>query len=121
MRLDVGPGVGERFLAGDSVNTASRIQSVAPEMGVGVGEGPGGRQNIASTTWSCPGRSQGQGRAGPDLPRTAPRASLGVDVTRGTSGPFVGRGAELATLVDLLDATVKRRSLGSRRSSASPD
>lgn len=39
VRLDVTPGAGERFLAGDTVNTASRIQSVAPEMGVAVGEG----------------------------------------------------------------------------------
>ena len=38
VRLELDPGAGERFLAGDSVNTASRIQSVAPEMGVAVGE-----------------------------------------------------------------------------------
>src|SRR5260221_5549445 len=37
VRLDVSPGVGERFLAGDTINTASRIQSAAPEMGVAVG------------------------------------------------------------------------------------
>src|SRR6476620_5464702 len=30
VRLDVTPGAGERFLAGDTINTASRIQSVAP-------------------------------------------------------------------------------------------
>jgi class 3 adenylate cyclase len=34
VRLGVVPGSGERFLAGDAINTASRIQSVAPEMGV---------------------------------------------------------------------------------------
>ena len=39
MRLGVAPGSGEGFLSGDSVNTASRIQSVAPEMGVAVGLG----------------------------------------------------------------------------------
>ncbi len=39
VRLDLAPGgERERFLAGDSVNTASRIQSVAPELGVAVGE-----------------------------------------------------------------------------------
>ena len=32
------PGSGERFLAGDAINTASRIQSVAPLMGVAVGQ-----------------------------------------------------------------------------------
>ena len=37
VRLGVAPGSGERFLAGDTINTASLIQSVAPEMGVAVG------------------------------------------------------------------------------------
>jgi class 3 adenylate cyclase len=37
VRLGVSPGSGERFLAGDVINSASRIQSVAPEMGVAVG------------------------------------------------------------------------------------
>ena len=37
VRLDATPAAGEHFLTGDSVNTASRIQSVAPEMGVAVG------------------------------------------------------------------------------------
>ena len=37
MRLGVNVASGEGFLAGDSINTASRIQSVAPEMGVAVG------------------------------------------------------------------------------------
>ena len=32
------PGSGEGFLTGDAINTASRIQSVAPEMGVAVGQ-----------------------------------------------------------------------------------
>ena len=31
------PGQGEPFLAGDTINTASRIQSVAPQGGVAVG------------------------------------------------------------------------------------
>ena len=38
VRLGVVPGSGERFLAGDAINTASRIQSVAPLMGVAVGQ-----------------------------------------------------------------------------------
>ena len=37
VRLGVAPGSGEGFLTGDAINTASRIQSVAPEMGVAVG------------------------------------------------------------------------------------
>ena len=37
VRLDVNPRSGEGFLTGDAINTASRLQVVAPEMGVAVG------------------------------------------------------------------------------------
>ena len=55
VRLGVAPGSGERFLAGDAINTASRIQSVAPEMGVAVGLGDlRGDAGRSSTTRSSP-------------------------------------------------------------------
>ena len=38
VRLDVDPASGEGFLAGDAVNTAARLQTVAPPGGVVVGE-----------------------------------------------------------------------------------
>jgi class 3 adenylate cyclase/tetratricopeptide (TPR) repeat protein len=37
LRLDVSPESGENFLTGDAVNTAARLQSAAPPMGVVVG------------------------------------------------------------------------------------
>jgi len=37
VHLGASAGTGERLLAGDAINTAARIQSVAPEMGVAVG------------------------------------------------------------------------------------
>lgn len=37
VRISANVAAGERLLAGDAVNTASRIQSVAPRMGVAVG------------------------------------------------------------------------------------
>ena len=37
VRLDVNPRSGEGFLTGDAINTASRLQGLAPEMGVAVG------------------------------------------------------------------------------------
>ena len=33
VRLGASAGLGERLLSGDAINTASRLQSVAPEMG----------------------------------------------------------------------------------------
>ena len=112
VRLDLAPGVGERFLAGDSVNTASRIQSVAPELGVAVGE----------ETWRAteqrfdyaelpPAVLKGKAEPVRVFHAIAPRSSLGVDVTRGASSRFVGRGDELATLVAALDRTVATRTL----------
>ena len=38
VRLDVRPGSGEGFLAGDAVNVAARLQGAAPPMGVVAGE-----------------------------------------------------------------------------------
>ena len=37
VRLDVQPGSGEGFLVGDAVNTAARLQQLAPPMGIVVG------------------------------------------------------------------------------------
>ena len=37
VRLGASAGLGERVLSGDAINTASRLQSVAPENGVAVG------------------------------------------------------------------------------------
>ena len=111
VRLDATPGAGEHFLTGDSVNTASRIQSVAPEMGVAVG----------TETWDAtrqrfeyeelpPATLKGKAEPVRIFHAMAPRASLGIDVTRGHTGPFVGRAAELRTLTDLLDAAVSTSS-----------
>ena len=38
VRLDVLPGSGEGFLVGDAVNTAARLEQLAPPMGIVVGE-----------------------------------------------------------------------------------
>jgi class 3 adenylate cyclase/tetratricopeptide (TPR) repeat protein len=112
VRLDLAPGAGERFLAGDSVNTASRIQSVAPELGVAVGE----------ETWRAtshlfeydelpPAILKGKAEPVRVFHAIAPRSSLGVDVTRGQASLFVGRAAELATLVAALDRAVAASAL----------
>ena len=70
VRLGVAPGSGERFLAGDAINTASRLQSVAPEMGVAVGLGDvRGHRGGLRLRGARAGDAQGQGRAGAGLPR----------------------------------------------------
>ena len=107
VRLDLAPGAGERFLAGDSVNTASRIQSVAPELGVAVGE----------ETWRATSQRFDYAELVPAVLKgktdpvrifhaIAPRSSLGVDVTRRQASPFVGRTAEIEALVGALDRAI---------------
>ncbi len=112
VRLDLSPGAGERFLAGDSVNTASRIQSVAPELGVAVGEETWNATSHLFAYAELPPASL-KGKAEPVrvFHAIAPRSSLGVDVTRRQASPFVGRGAELALLVRALDRAVSANTL----------
>ena len=112
VRLDLDPGSGERFMAGDSVNTASRIQSVAPEMGVAVGEDTW-RATSQRFDYSELPPAVLKGKAEPVrvFHAIAPRSSLGVDVARVQHGPFVGRAAELGAIVACLDRVVA----GSRR------
>ena len=108
------PGSGEGFLAGDAINTASRIQSVAPEMGVAVG--------LATYEATQRGvrlrgaRSRRRSRARPSRSRVfhalAPRARFGVDLTRTHDSPFVGREIDLA----LLQGPLRQDRRGERRS-----
>ena len=81
------PGSGERFMAGDAINTASRIQSVAPEMGVGVGEATwrGDRPTVEYVELP-PAVAQGQDGTRPRVPRDGPRAALGTDPSRSHAG-----------------------------------
>ena len=103
-----GPGAGERFLAGDSVNTASRIQSVAPELGVAVGRGDLARRRStgSSTTELPPGGPEGQGRAGPRLPRDRPALVARRRRDPRPRQPVRRPGIELGTLVGALDTPV---------------
>jgi class 3 adenylate cyclase/tetratricopeptide (TPR) repeat protein len=107
VRLDVVPGGGERFLAGDTINTASRIQSVAPEMGVAVGEATHAATRARFVYDPLPPATL-KGKAEPVLvfqPRE-PLARLGIDLGE-TGGPFVGRDSELAAIRRTFDEVVE--------------
>ena len=107
VRLDLAPGAGERFLAGDSVNTASRIQSVAPELGVAVGEETWqATQHRIDYAGLPPATLKGKAEPVRIFHALAPRSSLGIDVTREQASPLVGRTREFATLVAALDRAV---------------
>ena len=104
VRLDVAPDAGERFMTGDAINTAARIQSVAPEQGVAVGE----------TTWHAtrpavdyvelpPATLKGKAEPVRVFHAMGLRTTIGIDPSRSHSGVHVGRAAELGRLRTLFD------------------
>jgi len=103
--------VGQGMVAGDLVNTASRLQSVAPHGSVLVGESTY-RATSGAIAYEAVGEQALKGKASP-IP--AWRA-IAVVARRGGSGrsellepPFVGRDEELRLLKDLFDATARER------------
>jgi class 3 adenylate cyclase/tetratricopeptide (TPR) repeat protein len=112
VRLGVSPASGEGFVTGDAVNTAARLQSAAPVGGVAVG----------LATWEATSRvfqyeelepAALKGKADPVrvFRPLAPRARIGVDLTRTHDSPFVGRAAELGALTEAFDRAVASRTV----------
>jgi class 3 adenylate cyclase len=109
--LDARPGEGEGMAAGDVVNAAARLQTAAPLNGVLVGE-----QTYRATAdvfdYRVAEPVVAKGKAEPlrAWEALAPRARFGVDLTRGTSTPLVGRVRELDLLVSTLERVRAERS-----------
>ncbi|CAN5793721.1 hypothetical protein BH24CHL6_BH24CHL6_13470 [soil metagenome] len=102
---------GQGMVAGDLVNTASRLQSVAPPGGVLVGQGTRDAASVA-ITFEEMGEQQLKGKS---LPVPAWRA---VRVVAGPGGagrhaglepPFEGRDEQLRLIKDLFHATARER------------
>src|SRR5262245_27190271 len=102
--LPVVPESGQRFLAGDTVNTAARIQSVAPEMGVAAGEPTWQATRVAVDYTELPAASV-KGKAEPVrvFEARALRETPGLDPTRVHAGAYVGRKPELRRLHNAFD------------------
>ena len=99
VRTDVRPESGEGMVVGDAINTAARIQGVAPINGVAVG----------LTTWEltrlaveyeelAPAALKGKAEPVRVFAAAAERAALGIDPGRSHAGAYVGREGELARL-----------------------
>ena len=102
---------GQGMVAGDLVNTASRLQSVAPPGVVLVGEATQ-RATATSIAYEPAGEQLLKGKA---APVTAYRA-LRIVAERGGRGrgdrleaPFIGRDTELRLLKDLYHATAREK------------
>ena len=107
VRLDVTPGSGEGFLTGDSVNTAARLQGVAPPMGVVVGaathEMTARRFDYAELE---PATLKGKAAPVRLWQALAPLARTGMPAARDFRAPLIGRETELARLQELFGETV---------------
>ncbi len=103
---------GQGMVAGDLVNTASRLQSVAPPGTVLVGEAT---QRAASSAivFEAAGRAGPQGqdrtRCPPGGPCGSSPSAAGEGRSEGLEAPFVGRDDELRLLKDFFHATSRER------------
>jgi class 3 adenylate cyclase/tetratricopeptide (TPR) repeat protein len=107
VRLGVSPASGEGFLTGDSINTASRIQSVAPEGGVAVGLATyEATAKVFDYAELEPAILKGKSEPVRIFHARAPRARFGTDLTRIHDSPYIGREIDLAILKGIFDKTV---------------
>ncbi|MDP9232431.1 MAG: AAA family ATPase, partial [Actinomycetota bacterium] len=107
VRLGITPGSGEGFLSGDAINTASRLQSVAPEMGVAVGISTyEATAAVFDYEELPPATLKGKSEPVRVFHAKVPRARLGTDLTRTHDTPFIGREIDLALLKGIFDKTV---------------
>jgi class 3 adenylate cyclase/tetratricopeptide (TPR) repeat protein len=112
VRLGVAAGSGERFLAGDAINTASRIQSVAPQSGVAVGQATfEATAKVFDYVGLEPASVKGKAEPLAVFQAVQSRARFGTDLTRTHDSPFVGREIDLAVLKGVFDKTVAASSV----------
>ena len=103
--------VNQGMVAGDLVNTASRIQSVAPPGSVLVGESTRAA-TLDAIAYEAAGEQLLKGKAAPVPVWRALRVVAkvgGVGRAEGLEAPFVGRDEQLRLLKDLLHATGRDR------------
>jgi class 3 adenylate cyclase/tetratricopeptide (TPR) repeat protein len=102
--------VGQGMVAGDLVNTASRLQGVAPPGSVLVGEATK-RAAAESILFEEAGEQLLKGKTAPVPAWRALRVRklAGTDVAEGIEAPFVGRDDELRLLKDFLHASSRER------------
>ena len=101
---------GEGMASGDVVNTAARLQSAAPVDGILVGE-----QTYRATKRAIeyrehePVQAKGKANPVPVWEAVQARARFGVDLTRDSVAPLVGRKQELDLLVAALERAAGER------------
>src|ERR1039457_5449690 len=109
--LGAHPERGEGFVTGDVVNTASRLQGIAPVNGVAVSE-PTFRQTERVFSFDRLEPVQVKGKSEPLLvwQPLAARARFGADVIRTSATPLVGREFERPLLIATFERAATQRS-----------
>jgi class 3 adenylate cyclase/tetratricopeptide (TPR) repeat protein len=108
--LGARPLEGEGMVAGDVVNTAARLQTVAPVDGILVGETTyRATERVIEYRESEPVQAKGKPDPIPVWQALAARARYGVDVQQLGGAPLVGRQAELDLLTDALARAERQR------------
>jgi class 3 adenylate cyclase/tetratricopeptide (TPR) repeat protein len=101
--LSARPQTGEGMVAGDVVNTASRLESAAPADAILVDNGTRRATELAIEYVDHPPvAAKGKEQPVAVWRAVEARSRYGVDVRQHGAGPLVGREAELALLVDAL-------------------
>jgi class 3 adenylate cyclase/tetratricopeptide (TPR) repeat protein len=99
-------------IIGDVVNTASRLEEVAPPGGVVVDERTYlSTRDVVIYADLDPVEVKGKAKPLAIWQPLEARSRFGVDVDRRHSTPFVGRDAELGALVDAFERTVRERTV----------
>ena len=112
VRLGASAGLGERLLSGDAINTASRLQSVAPEMGVAVGISTYEATSVVFEYEELePATLKGKAEPVRVFLAKSARARFGTDLTRRHDSPFIGREIDLALLKGVFDKAVASESV----------
>jgi class 3 adenylate cyclase/tetratricopeptide (TPR) repeat protein len=109
--LGADPARGEGMVAGDVVNTASRLQSAAPTNGILVGETAyRATQHAIDYREADPVAAKGKAEPVRVWEAVDARSRLGSDVLREAATPLVGRRREVDLLTGTLDRVVAERS-----------
>ena len=101
--LEQSPGGERGLVAGDVVNTASRLQTAAPVNGILVGESTyNATSRVIEYRESPPVEAKGKSQPVPVWEVIEARSRFGADVTHKPKAPLVGRERELGLLVSTL-------------------
>jgi class 3 adenylate cyclase/tetratricopeptide (TPR) repeat protein len=100
--------LGEGLVAGDVVNTASRLQGAAPVGGVLAGPATyAATREVFDYQPLDPVTLKGKAEPVPVFRAVAPRARLGTDVTRSLTTPLVGRQIDLGIVTGAFQKAVQ--------------